>query len=91
VRVRIERLAPDGSFRDGDIVRRQSSNLPPEANDAGLIPLPVSQGGGLGHCVAFRYSPALKVLAIQFDTRAVVNESFAVLLARDRSRGNLPG
>lgn len=71
VLVRLERLTTDGSFTDGEIVRRQMTNFPPEANDDGLIPLPLSRGGGLGHCVAFRYSPALQVIAIQFDNRAV--------------------
>jgi hypothetical protein len=69
--VRLERLSMDGSFLDGEIVRRQMINFPPEANDAGLVRLPLSEGGGIGHCVAFRYNIGLKVIAIQFDNRAV--------------------
>ncbi len=82
--LRLERLTQDNTFYDGEIVRKQTGDIPPEANDVGLQRLSVSAGGGIGHCIAFRYSSALKSLAIQFDNRAVsVNRLLAYLRAFD--------
>ncbi len=69
--LRLERFVQDGQFVAGEMVRRQTRNFPPEANDDGLNLLPLSDGGGLGHCAAFRYSIPLGIIAIQFDNRAV--------------------
>ncbi|MEO1346434.1 MAG: hypothetical protein AAFV74_20015 [Pseudomonadota bacterium] len=78
--LRLERLTKDNTFFDGEIVRKQTGDIPPEANDNGLQKLSVSEGGGIGHCIAFRYSVALQAVAIQFDNRAVsVNRFLAYL------------
>lgn len=78
--LRLERLKKDSMFYDGEIVRKQTEDIPPEAIDDGLQKLSVSEGGGIGHCIAFRYSVALQALAIQFDNRAVsVNRLLAYL------------
>ena len=83
---RLERLRQEGSFFDGEIVRKQTEGIPPEANDAGLSKLSVSEGGGLGHCIAFRYSSAVQVLAIQYDNRAVsINRLIDYLIQCDAS------
>lgn len=67
--VRMERFQQASStFYRGEIVRVQTENIPPEASATGLTPLAV---GGLGHAIAFRYHPGLRVIAIQFDNRAV--------------------
>ncbi|MHB9880167.1 hypothetical protein ACSMXM_10940 [Pacificimonas sp. ICDLI1SI03] len=66
--VRLERNKESGAFVAGEVVRVQTENIPPEASDAGLTPLRV---GGLGHAIAYRYHPGLKVLCIQFDNRGV--------------------
>ena len=66
--VRMERFGKDANFFRGEAVRVQTENIPPEASPKGLTPLAV---GGLGHAIAFRYHPGLKVIAIQFDNRAV--------------------
>lgn len=77
---RLERLIQDNTFYDGEVVRKQTGDMPPEANDDGLQRLSISEGGGIGHCVAFRYSVAYQVIAIQFDNRAVsVNRLLAYL------------
>lgn len=82
--LRMERLKNDNTFVEGEVVRKQIGDIPPEANDDGLQKLSVSEGGGIGHCIAFRYSPALQVLAIQFDNRAVsVNRLLMYLRAFD--------
>ncbi len=84
--LRLERFSPDNTFYDGEIVRKQTTDIPPEANDAGLQKLSVSAGGGIGHCIAFRYNAPLQVLAIQFDNRAVsVNRLLAYLREFDQS------
>lgn len=84
--LRLERLEKDNTFFDGEVVRKQTGDIPPEANDAGLQKLSVSKGGGIGHCIAFRYSNALQALAIQFDNRAVsVNRLLAYLKTFDQT------
>lgn len=84
--LRLERLEKDNMFYDGEIVRKQVGDMPPEANDAGLTRLPVSAGGGIGHCIAFRYSIATQVIAIQFDNRSVsINKVMAYLKEFDPS------
>lgn len=84
--LRLERLAQDNTFYDGEIVRKQTGDIPPEANDNGLQKLAVSEGGGIGHCIAFRYSVALQAIAIQFDNRAVsINRLLAYLREFDPS------
>lgn len=86
--LRLERLAKDNTFYDGEIVRKQTGDIPPEANDDGLQRLAVSEGGGIGHCIAFRYSAALQVMAIQSDNRAVsVNRLLLYLREFDPSYG----
>jgi hypothetical protein len=50
--LRLERLKKDNTFWAGEIVRKQIGDIPPEANDNGLQKLSVSEGGGIGHCIA---------------------------------------
>lgn len=86
--IRLERLVQNGTFWDGEVVRKQAENIPPEAHDEGLTALALKEGGGLGHPIAFRYSPSLSVLAMQFDNRAVsVNKLMAYLQAIDPAHG----
>lgn len=73
----MERFAKDASFHSGEMVRVQKDNIPPEARDEGLVPLRI---GGLGHAVAFRYNKKIKVLAMQFDNRAVSPNLFVEYL-----------
>ena len=82
--IRLENLTLNGACYDGEIVRKQGDNVPPEAHGEGLSPLRLQDDGGLGHSIAFRYSPQLSVIAIQFDNRAVsVNRLAAYLKAFD--------
>ena len=69
--IRLERLTEEQNYICGEVVRKQVANIPQEANDDGLTPLALSDGAGLGHSIAFRYNSALRVIAIQFDRRAV--------------------
>ncbi|MBR9766513.1 MAG: hypothetical protein GYB53_24100 [Rhodobacteraceae bacterium] len=85
--LRLERLADYGEYTAGEIVRKQTGDIPPEANSEGLARLSVSEGGGLGHCIAFRYHRRLAIIAIQFDTRAVsINRLMLYLKEIDTSQ-----
>src|ERR1043166_9255282 len=66
--VRLERLEADGAFIDGEFARIQRDGLPHATGPEGLIPL---EHDALGHAVAFRYSPDLRVLAMEQDKNAV--------------------
>lgn len=87
--VRLERFAEDdkhAGYYDGEIIRRQAANFPLEASDSGLAPLPLGDGNGLGHSIAFRYNASLQVLAVQFDNRAVsVSRLLAYLKSHNAS------
>ncbi len=62
---RLESLSNDNTYLEGEIIRKQTANMPPEANDDGLIILPLSDGGGLAHSVAFCYNIETKIIAVQ--------------------------
>lgn len=62
---RLERLTDDGDFVFGEFVRRQTDNKPPEANEDGLKPLTLANGGGLGHASAFRYHRPTNIFCLQ--------------------------
>lgn len=69
--VRIERLRSRNDFVSGELIRKQVSNIPPEANDGGLTPIQLSEGGGLGLSSAFRYHRPTRVLLIQANNQVV--------------------
>lgn len=69
--VRLERLVKRGDYVFGELIRKQISNIPPEANDAGLSPIRLRDGGGLGLSSAFRYHIPTQVLLIQSNAQAV--------------------
>lgn len=52
--VRLERLDDeDNGFVTGELIRKQTENIPPEANNNGLEPIELSEGGGLAYSSAF--------------------------------------
>ena len=66
--VRLERLIPDGAYVEGEFARIQKEGLTRASDDTGLAPL---AHDAIGHAVAFRYRPDLRVLALQMDKNAV--------------------
>ena len=64
-RLRIERCETNGDFIFGEFCRKQTSNIPPVASGNGLSPLPLSDGDGIGHMMAFRYHRPTRVIALQ--------------------------
>lgn len=80
--VRLERLeVNDGDYVSGELIRKQVKNIPPEANDDGLEPIELSEGGGLGYSSAFVYHVPSKVLLIQSNPIAVAYSRFATYCA----------
>jgi hypothetical protein len=69
--VRLERLQSRNDFISGELIRKQISNIPPEANDDGLTPIRLTEGGGLGLSSAFRYHRPTRVILIQANNQAV--------------------
>lgn len=68
VTIRLERRNRRRGLLLGEVVRVQRENIPPEAQQGGLVPLGV---GGLGHSVAFAFDEQTNIIAIQFDPRGV--------------------
>jgi hypothetical protein len=64
-------LQTRNDFVFGELIRKQIANIPPEANDDGLSPIRLSDGGGLGLSSAFRYHRPTRVLLIQANNQAV--------------------
>lgn len=83
--VRLERLEGEkDGFVVGELIRKQTQNLPPEASDDGLQPITLSEGGGLAYPSAFVYHPETKVILIQSNPIAVSYSRLAhYLMAHD--------
>ena len=69
--IRLERLATQQDFVFGEVIRKQVDNIPPEAQDDGLVPIVLSDNGGLALSTAFRYHIPTRVLLIQANNQAV--------------------
>lgn len=70
--IRLERLDTSRSdFVTGELTRKQIIDIPAEANDAGLQPVQLSQGGGLAYPSAFVYHRQSRVILIQANPIAV--------------------
>tara|TARA_R110002110_G_scaffold415323_1_gene649213 strand:- start:1634 stop:2524 length:891 start_codon:yes stop_codon:yes gene_type:complete len=81
--VRLERLdASDNGYITGELVRKQTENIPPEANNDGLTPIELSEGGGLGYSSAFCFHPETRCLLIQSNPIAVTQSRFSVYLEK---------
>lgn len=61
-RVRLERLEVNGDWLEGEVVRVQRDNIPPEALPEGLQP---SRASSQGHSAVFRYHRGLSLLVIE--------------------------
>lgn len=77
--VRLERLAhDDADYVTGELIRKQVRNIPPEANDEGLEPIELSEGGGLGYSSAFIFHRPTRVILIQSNPIAVTYSRLAM-------------
>lgn len=64
--MRLERLEEEQGFLCGEFVRRQETNIPPNARRGRRMePLGLGEDGSLGHRSAFRLHPGRSVLALQ--------------------------
>lgn len=81
--VRLERLAAVGDWWEGEIVRIQRDNIPPEARPEGLFP---SRAQSQSHSAVFRYNPNLRLLVSQINsTNMTVSRFFRYLRRVDDS------
>ena len=60
--IRLERYSEQGDWIEGEVVRVQRANIPPEAFPEGLQ---ASSAGSQGHSMVFRYHKQLRVLAAE--------------------------
>lgn len=72
-RVRLERLVQEGEWYEGEVVRKQTDNIPPEAEVEGLKP---SRAQSVGHSAAFRFNPALKLLVLEKNSSGMTLNRF---------------
>lgn len=69
--VRLERMTETDDVLFGEIIRKQISNIPPEAHDSGLSPIRLSNNGGIGLSAVFRYHKPTKTLVLQSNIHAM--------------------
>lgn len=80
--VHIERLASankEGTQLEGELVRTQRDNLPPEINDSAITPLAVA---GLAHRSAFFYDKTLGVLLMESERSGVSHRRLGMYLQK---------
>lgn len=65
IHFRLERCTRAGDFLEGEFCRIQRENVPPQANNDGLLPVTLVDGAGIGHVAAFRYHIPTRVLLLQ--------------------------
>lgn len=81
VTLRLERCSSDGQFIAGEFCRKQTVNIPPKASAAGLAPVNLGEGSGLGHTAAFRYHRPTRVLLLQHNAQCANPIRLGVYLA----------
>lgn len=80
--IRLESLAnKQQGFYVGELIRKQTENIPPEANDEGLVPIELSDGGGLAYSSAFSFHKPTSTLLIQANPVAVSHTRFRTYLS----------
>lgn len=77
--VRLERLAENGEWFEGEVVRVQRDNIPLEAHPEGLLP---SRAESQGHSAVFRYNPALRLLVMERNLANMTPSRFMRYLKR---------
>lgn len=82
--VRLERGTTHKEFVEGELCRVQKVNFPPQAGPDGLKPLPLGQGMGFGHVVAFSYHVPTRVLLIQRNILSITSNRLALYVASSK-------
>jgi hypothetical protein len=63
--LRVEHCQAEATFVSGQFCRKQTENIPPQAGPAGLAPMNLPAGQGLGHLAAFLYHRPTRVFLLQ--------------------------
>ena len=76
--IRLERLSAFNNYICGEIIRRQTENLPPKAASGEPVqPLGVS---AIGHSTVFVYDPILSVVALQLARNGITSTRLAMYI-----------
>lgn len=80
VTVRLEDCRLVDGFLEGQFCRVQTVNVPPQADENGLTPIPLGNGG-LGHLAAFRYHPDSRILLLQQNVQSATPQRVSLYVA----------
>jgi hypothetical protein len=83
VTLRLEQCAERDMLVEGDFCRVQRVNIPPQAGAAGLVPIQLAHGHGIGHLGAFIYHRPTRVLLLQSNIQSATPNRVALYLAAD--------
>lgn len=84
--MRLENLEEDAGYLSGQFCRKQMINLPPTADDAGLEPMVLGEGKGLGHVAAFRYHIQTQILLLQVNQQSATPNRISLYLSAAAER-----
>ena len=78
--LRLERCTRVGNTLHGEFCRKQTTNIPPSAGNAGLAPINMATGHGLGHVAAFLYHYPSRTLVLQSNRQCATANRIAVYI-----------
>lgn len=78
VTLRLERCTRVANTLHGEFCRKQTTNIPPSAGNAGLAPINMAAGHGLGHVAAFLYHYPSRTLVLQGNRQCATANRVAV-------------
>lgn len=78
VTLRLERCTRVGNSLHGEFCRKQTANIPPSAGNAGLAPIAMAAGHGLGHVAAFLYHYPSRTLVLQGNRQCATSNRIAI-------------
>ncbi|TNC16423.1 hypothetical protein FF100_04035 [Methylobacterium terricola] len=78
--MRIERCAVENGILIGDFCRKQTINIPPQAGPAGLTPIQLDLGMGIGHVAAFAYHSPTRCLFLQRNLQSATPNRIGLYL-----------
>lgn len=79
--LRLERGVRTGEWLEGEFVRVQTKQIPPQAGPDGLEPIELKDGRGLGHLAAFAYHVPTRVLMLQTNRLSATPNRIALYTA----------
>ncbi|WP_340647016.1 DUF6731 family protein [Phenylobacterium sp.] len=83
VTLRLEQCDVRDQLVEGDFCRVQRVNIPPQAGAAGLVPIQLNDGHGIGHLGAFIYHRPTRVMLLQSNMQSATPNRVALYVATD--------